>query len=49
MQLISTIDQIFATEKLPIKLSTYEVISLGPNYGLIEMVKDAITIDSLKR
>lgn len=31
------------------KLSTYEVISLGPHYGLIEMVKDAATIDSLKK
>ncbi|CAD8155344.1 unnamed protein product [Paramecium octaurelia] len=49
MQLLSTIDQIFIIEDLPMRLSIYEVISLGPNYGLIEMVKDAITIDSLKR
>ncbi|CAD8063214.1 unnamed protein product [Paramecium sonneborni] len=49
MQLLSTIDQIFAIEDLPMRLSIYEVISLGPNYGLIEMVKDAITIDALKR
>ncbi|CAD8152555.1 unnamed protein product [Paramecium pentaurelia] len=49
MQLLSTIDQIFSIEDLPMRLSIYEVISLGPNYGLIEMVKDAITIDSLKR
>ncbi|CAD8153192.1 unnamed protein product [Paramecium octaurelia] len=49
MQLLSTIDQIFIAEDLPMRLSIYEVISLGPNYGLIEMVKDAITIDSLKR
>ena len=30
-------------------LYPYEVLSLGPSAGIIEMVKDAITIDNLKQ
>lgn len=30
-------------------MTTYEVISLGPGYGLIEVVKDALSIDSFKK
>lgn len=49
MQLLSTIQQIFIIEKVNITLVTYEVLSLGPDCGVIEMVKDAVTMDSLKR
>ncbi|CAD8142504.1 unnamed protein product [Paramecium pentaurelia] len=49
MQLISTFDQIFKIEQLKLQLTTYEVISLGPGYGLIEVVKDALSIDSFKK
>lgn len=30
-------------------MKPYEVISLGPNYGLIEMLNDVTTLDSLFR
>jgi len=36
-------------EELPLKLTPYETLSLGPSSGIIEVVKDATTIDSLKR
>ncbi|CAD8067851.1 unnamed protein product [Paramecium sonneborni] len=49
MQLISTFDQIFKIEQLKLQITTYEVISLGPGYGLIEVVKDALSIDSIKK
>ena len=49
MQLISTFDQIFKIEQLKLQLTTYEVISLGPGYGLIEVVRDALSIDSIKK
>jgi len=28
-------------------LKPYEVVSLGPNFGLVEMVNDATTLDGL--
>jgi len=30
-------------------LTPYEIVSIGPAAGIIEMIKDACTIDSLKR
>jgi phosphatidylinositol 4-kinase len=36
-------------ENLSLRLTTYEVLSLGPSYGIIQMIRDATTIDSLKR
>ena len=48
-QLVYQFDQIFKKENLPIFLYPYEVISQNPTSGIIEMVKDAITIDSLKQ
>ena len=35
MQLINNIDNIFKKEKIACVVFPYEVISLGPNYGLI--------------
>jgi len=49
LQLIYQFDQIFKTEGLPLKLRPYEIVSIGPLSGIVEMVKDAITIDSLKK
>jgi phosphatidylinositol 4-kinase len=36
-------------EDLPLTLTPYEIVSLGPSSGIIEMVRDATTFDSLKR
>jgi phosphatidylinositol 4-kinase len=36
-------------EGLPLLLTPYEIVSIGPSSGIIEMIKDASTIDSLKR
>lgn len=49
LQLIFQFQQIFLQEKLNLKLTTYEVLSLGPDYGIIEMIQNATTIDNLKR
>ena len=42
-------DYIFKLEKLPLLLTPYEVHTMGPDSGIIEMVKDSITFDKLKR
>ncbi len=47
MQLINNFDNIFKKEKIECVVFPYEVISLGPNYGLIEMLQDVTTFDSL--
>ncbi|CAD8052440.1 unnamed protein product [Paramecium sonneborni] len=49
LQLISQFDQIFRKEALPLKLRYYEVLSMGPDCGIIEMIKNATTIDSLQK
>lgn len=49
MQLIGKFQYIFDKEKVDCVVKPYEVISLGPNYGLIEMLNDVITLDSLFR
>ncbi|CAD8050668.1 unnamed protein product [Paramecium sonneborni] len=49
LQLISQFDQIFKKSGLPLKLRYYEVLSLGPDCGIIEMIKNATTIDSLQK
>jgi phosphatidylinositol kinase/protein kinase (PI-3 family) len=36
-------------EKLPLLLTPYEVLSMGPDCGIIEIVKEAVTIDNLKK
>ena len=36
-------------EKLNLLLTPYEVLSMGPDQGIIEMVKDSVTFDSLKK
>lgn len=49
MQLIFEFNNIFAKRKLKLKLTPYEIISIGPEGCLVEMVKDATSIDSLKK
>ncbi len=49
MQLLHQFDYIFKLEKLPLIITTYEVLSMGPDCGIIEMVKDSVTFDNLKK
>ncbi|CAD8090047.1 unnamed protein product [Paramecium primaurelia] len=49
LQLINQFQMIFQKENLPLKLTTYDIQSLGPSSGIMEMIKDAATIDSLKK
>jgi phosphatidylinositol 4-kinase B len=49
IQLIYEFDYIFKLEKLPLILTPYEVISMGPDCGIIEIVKETVTIDGLKK
>lgn len=49
LQLIYQFDYIFKLENLPLILTPYEVLSMGPDCGIIEMVKDSITFDKLKK
>lgn len=49
LQLIYQFDYIFKLENLPLILTPYEVLSMGPDSGIIEMVKDSITFDKLKK
>ena len=36
-------------ENLHIKLTPYEIISMGPSAGILEMVKDSVTLADLKK
>ncbi len=49
MQLIAQMDQIFKLKKLDLWLKPYEILATGQRCGLIEVVQDALSIDSLKR
>ena len=49
MQLISQIDQIFKLKKCNMWLRPYEILATGARCGLIEVVSDALSIDSIKR
>jgi len=48
VQLISQFDQIFKKEKLKLILTPYEIVSLGPDVGLVEVIRDAVTLSNLK-
>ena len=48
MQLVSQFNQIFQKEKLKLQLTPYEVISIGHDCGIIEMVENTVTFDKLK-
>lgn len=47
MQLINRFQYIFKKEKLDCVVFPYEVISLGPDYGIIEMLNNVTTLNSL--
>ena len=49
MQLIQQFDYIFKLEKLPFLMTTYEVLSMGADRGIIQMVKDSVTFDALQK
>jgi len=49
MQLIETIDLIFKKRKLNLKLSPYEILSTGPNCGIVEFISDALSVDYIKK
>jgi len=48
VQLISQFDQIFKEERLKLILTPYEIVSLGPDVGLVEVIQDAVTLSNLK-
>jgi predicted transcriptional regulator len=48
MQLIKEFDSIFRLKKLKLLLTPYEIIPIGANSCLLEMVQDATSIHSLK-
>ena len=49
MQLIESIDLIFKKRKLKLKLQTYEILSTGPNCGIVEFITDSFSIDYIKK
>lgn len=49
MQLLQEFDRIFKMEKLEVRLLPYEVLPLSHDSGIIECMKDAITIDELRK
>ena len=48
-QLINEFYQIFKLENSDCWLNTYEIISTGNNCGLVEFVKDSLSLDQLKQ
>jgi len=49
MQMIHYYKSVFAKESLPIWLFTYRILSTSKTTGLIEVIKDATSIDGLKK
>jgi hypothetical protein len=48
-QLINEFYQIFKIEKVECWVNTYEILATGNNVGIIEVVPNSISLDSLKR
>lgn len=48
MQLVMEFNHIFKRDELKLKLTPYEVISMGNESGIIEMIQDCTTFDTLK-
>ena len=42
-------DHIFKKSGLKLKLTTYEILSTGENCGLVEFIKDSMSIDYIKK
>ena len=49
MQLLYVFNSIFKKKKLKLKLTPYEIIPIGQEACLVEMVQDASSIDSIKK
>lgn len=49
MQLIREFDTIFKMKKLHLRLTPYEIIPIGPDACMLEMIQDATSIDALKK
>ncbi|GMF35449.1 unnamed protein product [Phytophthora lilii] len=49
MQLISYFQNIFELEKLPLRLHPYRILSTGSSTGLIEVVRNAMSLDGIKK
>jgi len=49
MQLIKEFNTIFKVKKLRLLLTPYEIIPIGANSCMLEMVQDATSIDALKK
>ncbi|RLN66625.1 hypothetical protein BBJ29_003862 [Phytophthora kernoviae] len=49
MQLISYFQHIFELEKLPLRLHPYRILSTGSSTGLIEVVRNAMSLDGIKK
>lgn len=49
MQLLSFFQQIFDQEGLPLWLRPYRILSTGASTGLIEVIQNATSLDSIKK
>ena len=49
MQLLDEFNQIFIKKKLKLKLTPYEILPVGPDACLVEMIQNAISFDGLKK
>lgn len=49
LQMIAHFDDIFQREKLPLKLFPFNCLVVSPITGLIEVVTDAVSVDSIKK
>lgn len=49
MQLISYFDQIFKSEQLSLWLHPYRILSTGASTGLLEVVRNTISLDGIKK
>lgn len=49
MQLINEFNIIFKKKKLKLRLTPYEILPIGPEACLVEMIQDAISLDGLKK
>jgi phosphatidylinositol 4-kinase len=49
MQLKTQFHDIFTTAKIKCWLRPYEILSIGPDSGIIECISDAVSIDSAKK
>jgi hypothetical protein len=49
MQLITFFQKIFEIENLPLRLHPYRILSTGASTGLIEVVRNAMSLDGIKK